>query len=311
MDEWSGNMKVLIIGGTYFCGKAFLEFCEQCGDEVTVLNRGTRKLEHNADGHIREIVVDRKDVASLAKVKAEGSLDGIQAVVDFCAYEAGDIQKVMQILPQSVTQYIMISTCDVYYRGTGKVLDETAALETRDFGGEAGAYITGKVALEKELREQAAERGIHITSVRPAFIYGPYNYAPREGIFFQWIAKAGQVLFPMDADGSFQVVYVKDLARFLHLCLLHERAYDEAFNVCGDQIDYEKFVQALERAVGNSIERVELPVAVVQEKGIPLPFPLTKEESESYDGSKARSLGAEFTELSEGLKESYAWFLNS
>jgi nucleoside-diphosphate-sugar epimerase len=106
-------------------------------------------------------------------------------------------------------------------------------------------------------------------------------------------------------------VYVKDLARFLHLCLLHERAYDEAFNVCGDQIDYEKFVQALERAVGNSIERVELPVAVVQEKGIPLPFPLTKEESESYDGSKARSLGAEFTELSEGLKESYAWFLNS
>ena len=303
-------MKVLIIGGTYFCGKAFLEVCEQCGDEITILNRGSRRLGQNADGHIREIVADRKNAASLEKVQAEGSLDGIQAVVDFCAYEAGDIRKVMQILPQSVTQYIMISTCDVYYRGTGKELDETAALETRDFGGEAGAYISGKVALEKELREQAAERGMHITSVRPAFIYGPDNYAPREGIFFQWISKAGQVLFPMDADGSFQMVYVKDLARFLHQCLLNEKAYDEAFNVCGDPIDYERFVQALELAVGNRLERVELPVAVVQEKGIPLPFPLTKEESESYDASKARSLGVRFTDLSEGLRESYQWFLS-
>ena len=42
---------------------------------------------------------------------------------------------------------------DVYERGSGKILDENASFETRDFGGETGAYILGKVSLEAEIKE--------------------------------------------------------------------------------------------------------------------------------------------------------------
>ena len=37
-------MKLLIIGGTYFLGKAFLEVCDNGTNEITVLNRGNRKV---------------------------------------------------------------------------------------------------------------------------------------------------------------------------------------------------------------------------------------------------------------------------
>lgn len=319
-------MKLLIIGGTYFLGKAFLELCDDGKNEITVLNRGTKKILNNEDGHLREIHADRHKEEELEAVLDQFDPDGYDCVVDFCAYEAGDIRKMLDAisgasgarqsdLGQGVTgvkQYVFVSTCDVYRRGTGKTLTETSEFEERDFGGAEGAYICGKVALEKELASLARERNeLHFTSIRPTFIYGPENYAPREDMFFQWITKAGQVLFPEDADGSFQMVYVKDLAKCIYACLLKEEAYDRAFNVCGEPVTYQSFVDALENAVGKKIGRVNLAVSDVLERGIPLPFPLTKEESESYDGTSGEGLGVSFTPLAEGLRETYAWYVRT
>ena len=310
-------MKILIIGGTYFLGKAFLEVCDGYGNEITVLNRGNRDVPGNEDGHIRVIHADRQNKESLARASAQFDPAGYDCVVDFCAYEAGDVRKVLEALAMgksTVRQYVFISTCDVYRRGTGTLLDENAPLEERDFGGAEGAYICGKVALEKELRQCAeatgndAEMRMHYTSVRPAFIYGPGNYAPREGLFFEWVSKAGQILFPEDADGTFLMIYVKDLARCIYACLGKERFYDCAVNLCGEKMDYQRFADALEEAVGQRIEKVMIPVADVLARGIPLPFPLTKAESETYDGEEMEKLGVEETPFTQGLRETYEWF---
>ena len=280
-------MKILIIGGTYFLGKAFLELADNGENRLTVLNRGNRRVSGNEDGHVKELRADRKNEAELRNLQTQWDPEGYDCVVDFCAYETGDLGKLMDVLPDGVKQYVLISTSDVYRRGSKQTLREDAEFETRDFGGEAGAYVLGKVQVEKELRELAGKRGIHFTSIRPAFIYGPYNYAPREGIYFQWIKRAGQILMPEDADGSFQMVYVKDVARVILACLLEEKAYDAAYNVCGETITYQAFADALEAATGTAPERVGVPIDVINEKGIPLPFPMTREESECYDGSKA------------------------
>ncbi|MBP5263315.1 MAG: NAD-dependent epimerase/dehydratase family protein [Lachnospiraceae bacterium] len=302
-------MKLLVLGGTYFLGKAFVEACDDGENKITVLNRGSRKVPGNEDGHVKELRADRTDEAALGAIRDQFDPTGYDCVVDFCAYAPGDIRRIMEFgFP--IRQYVFVSTCDVYEHRTGRIIDETAPYETRDFGGQEGAYISGKVALERELREEAAKRGIRFTSVRPAFIYGPGNYAPREGMFFEWVSKAGQVLFPEDADGTFQMVYVNDLARFLRLCTGNEKAFDEAFNVCGEQHTYQSFLDALDVAIGAKITRVGVTVQTILERGIPLPFPLTKAESEDYDASKSVKLGFENTPLSEGLRESYIWFLS-
>lgn len=298
-------MRILVIGGTYFLGKAFVE-CACKEHELTLFNRGNRPLA--MDG-IKCYTGERHDRATLEQI--EGEYD---VVVDFCAYEAGDIRLVAECLQGKFRQYVFISTCDVYRKGTGEILTEASPLEERLFQGQEGAYIAGKVALERELADCAREYGFAYTSIRPSFIYGEDNYAPREGIYFEWITKAGQILHPSDATGEFQMVYVRDcVAAILRVCGDKE-AYGQVFNVCGtQQVTYEVWQKALlaavKRAGGQPFESLEIPIAQVYEKRIPLPFPLQMEESERYDGGKMKELGISYVTLEEGVYRSYLHFL--
>ncbi len=289
-------MKILVIGGSYFLGKAFVNKAKDL-HELTVFNRGNRPL--NLSG-VEEVIGDRTVHDSLLPL-AGRSFD---AVVDFCAYSKGDIESVYKALSGQFKQYIFISTCDIYQRGLGRMLDETAPLEIRDFGGEAGAYIMGKVDLEQELLLCANKYANAWTSIRPAFIYGPDNYAPRESIYFTWISQAGQIIHPQDANGEFQMTYVEDVALAIHNAIANEKAYNQAYNLAPTTMEnYDSFADALSVVFKGAFEKVAVDVQTVNEKGIPLPFPLTKEESNYYDGSKALDLIGHYTTLAEGLKK--------
>ena len=300
--------KILIIGGTYFLGKAFVELMLNEGDaELILLHRnGREEIKHNG---IREVFADRHDTDKLAGLDLGEEID---AIVDFCAYARGDIKNLLGNISARVKQYVFISTSDVYKRGTGKLLNEDADLEERDFGGDAGAYISGKVSLEREIKEACAEKNCRYTVLRPVFIFGENNYAPREGIYFQWILKAGQILHPADADGEFQLVYVKDVAKAIAVVIGNEDACDRAFNVCENKMfTYDSFEKLLKSATGTDFERIDTDVATVNEKGIPLPFPLTKAESNYYDGSSLIELGMTFTQTEEAMKDTYEAFLSA
>ena len=287
---------ILVIGGSYFLGKCFVSLSHEAY-HITVFNRGNRPLEID---DIREIHGDRHNENDLARLKGTK----YDTVVDFCAYGQGDIRLVCETLKDSIKQYIFISTVDVYEHGTGEWQDESAAFETRSFAGEEGAYISGKVALELELRECAQEYGIAYTSVRPSFIYGPDNYAPREGIYFHWISQAGQIIHPEDATGEFQMVYVEDVAQAVKNAIANEKAYNQAFNLSNTQIEtYETFAGALKKGLGVSFEKVLVSVEMVRTQNIPLPFPLTKKESNLYDGKKALCLMEKYTTLTEGIRK--------
>ena len=291
---------ILVIGGSYFLGKAFVKLAISSGHDVTVFNRGNRPLNNSK---IKELYGDRHDPDAMKPLAGQQ----FDAVVDFCGYEKNDILTVFQQLKSQMKQYVFISTCDVYERGTTNVQDEHSPFEKRDFGGEAGQYITGKVALEEELRECSAEFGIPYTSIRPAFIYGPENYAPREAMYLHWIEQAGQILHPTDATGVFQMVYVEDVAKAILKAIGNEAAFNEAFNLAPlPMITYESFADTLAMAVTTPFERVPVTVEMVNEKQIPLPFPLTPEESNRYDGEKVLQLIGNYTPLETGLKQTFS-----
>lgn len=288
-------MKVLVIGGSYFLGKCFVELAMK-EHVITVFNRGSRSLGLAA---VKEIQGDRKKIQDLLKLKT----DTYDVVVDFCAYTKGDIRQIFEAVG-GIKQYIFISTCDVYERGTGKCLSEDAPFETRDFGGEAGSYILGKAALEEELIVCGQKYNVGYTSLRPVFVYGPDNYAPREGMYFRWIDQAGQILHPVDATGEFQMVYVEDVAKAILNSIGNDKAYNQAFNITSNTIEtYDSFADALSFAVKKPFERVSVTVDMVNEKGIPLPFPLTLAESNRYEGTKSEVLIEAYTPLKEGLKK--------
>lgn len=289
-------MNILVLGGSYFLGKFFVNLALQGGHCVTVFNRGRRPLKLL---QVREIVGDRHDINALKLLGGQH----YDAVVDFCAYERNDIVSVFRQLRAEFDQYLFISTCDVYEHGRPEMLGENAPFERRQLDGEAGAYIAGKVALEEELAACSERYGVPYTSLRPAFIYGPDNYAPRESMYFHWIKKAGQILHPTDATGEFQMVYVGDVAGAILKAIGNPMAYNQAFNLTPfPMVTYDRFAEALAESVTIPFEKVPVTLQMIYEKQIPLPFPLTKEESNRYDGNRVLQLIDSYTPLAEGLK---------
>ena len=169
-------MKILVIGGSYFYGRVFvMEYAKE--HVITVVNRGTYSMK---DFGAAQVTGDRRQ-----KALWQGLCGDYDVIVDFCAYEKGDVETVLYHLQGKVTQYILISTVDVYQRGGDGPKREDAPFEKRHFPGEAGRYIAGKTALEEEVRRVCAEKGVKCTVLRPAILYGPYNYAPREAWFIR------------------------------------------------------------------------------------------------------------------------------
>lgn len=289
-------MRILVLGGSYFLGKHFVQMaCEK--HQVTVLNRGSRPISQAC---VEEIIGDRHDASVWNQLK-EREFD---AVVDFCAYNKGDIREILEVLGNGCSQYIFISTVDVYMHGMQKVLAEDAPFENREIGGEIGEYIKGKVCLEKELEDCADTCHVPFTTIRPSMIYGTDNYAPREGIYFHWIKQAGQVIHPMDATGEFQFVYVKDVARAILAAIGNPSAFNQAYNLVNKElVTYSSFVDVLQQALPVPFQKVPVSVNTILEKNIPLPFPLLKEESNYYSGEKAMGLIGEYTGLLDGMKE--------
>lgn len=313
-------MKILVIGGSYFYGRVFVMLAAKEHD-ITVVNRGTYSMEEFG---VKQIKGDRHDKALWRQCS-----ESYDAIVDFCAYEPGDIETLLENFSGSAGQYIFISTVDVYRRLGGAAVDvdsfdmaadrgdilkdEGSRLETRHFPGEAGAYISGKTALEEELRRQCSQRNIACTILRPAILYGPYNYAPREALFIRMAVQDGVLPRFTDAQGRFQFLYVKDASEAVLRCLGNRRAFGRAYNLCGDEVmDYDMFFRELadcaEEAQGG-LRRLCMTLEEARTQGIPVPFPATAKETELVSNVRSKEeLGLEYTLLREGMRKTYNAF---
>lgn len=293
-------MKILIIGGSYFLGRVFVMQAAG-GNDVTLVNRGTYSME---EWGVKQIRGDRRN-----QELWQGCGGDYDAIVDFCAYERGDIAGVLRNFRGHAGQYLLVSTVDVYARGTQEVKGEEAPLETKVFPGETGAYIAGKAALEGELWEECARTGMQGTVLRPAILYGPYNYAPRESVFIRRMIQDHVLPHVSGADGRFQFVYVKDAAEAAMKCLQNEKAYGQAFNLCQDEIlTYDTFYEGLKEASDVETEELLLSPGEADGQGL-LPFPAALAESELCSNEKSRrELGMTYLSFREGMARTYRAF---
>ena len=298
-------MKLLVIGGSYFYGRVFvMEAVKE--HQVTVWNRGTYSMEEFG---VRQVKGDRHERTAVCD-------EDFDAVIDFCAYAPGDVRKTLEHMTRQIGQYVLISTVDVYEREPDVLKREDTPLERRTLAGEAGAYIAGKVALEQEIREVCEERGIPYTVLRPAILYGPYNYAPRESVYIRMLLANHALPRFTDADGQFQFVYVKDAAQAILKCLGNTKAYGQAYNLCQDQIlSYADFFTMLKTVAQpeDLAGLVEVPLTVEEAaaQGVPVPFPATAAETHLCDNDKGkRELGLLYMDFEEGMKRTYRAFRN-
>lgn len=99
-------MRLLVLGGTEFAGRAVVEAALGRGWEVTVLNRGRQAPVPGA----RSLTGDRTAPGGLAAL-ADGDWD---AVVDTWSAAPRAVHETARLLRGRARRYVYVSSCSVY-----------------------------------------------------------------------------------------------------------------------------------------------------------------------------------------------------
>ncbi|MDR3278131.1 MAG: NAD-dependent epimerase/dehydratase family protein [Oscillospiraceae bacterium] len=301
---------VLIVGGNAFVGRIFAIQASKTDEyRLHVVNRGNFPLNID-NGNVTEYKCDRHSPKALARLLPPDAK--FDALIDFCAYNAGDIHPLLSALSGKIKHYIYFSTASVYApeeNADGKYCGEGGrVLSPSELEGDVGAYVRGKIVLEKELTEACQKENIPYTILRPTFIYGPFNYAPRESYFIELIARHHVVPVPTDSDARFNFVYALDVSQGLMKCVGNEKTHNQIFNLASPEpITYTRLISDFERFNGGPFETREVTVAEADAERLPLPFPLTGDLL--YSGEKfEKTLDFQYTPFSEGMERTFKIF---
>jgi 2'-hydroxyisoflavone reductase len=200
-------MKLLVIGGTQFVGRAFVEEAARRGDEVTVFHRGASEPADLPD--VDHVHGDR-----------DGDLDRLRGrrwdvVLDTCAYFPRAVREVAG-LADAFGGYALVSTLGVHPDDMPAGWNEETPTyqppfpDTEEVTGET--YGPLKVACE---REAVRAFGDACLIIRPGYIVGPHDPTDRFTYYVRRAASGGEMLAPGPPDAPFQVVDVRDLAIFM------------------------------------------------------------------------------------------------
>ncbi|MEN3273347.1 MAG: hypothetical protein V7636_2108 [Actinomycetota bacterium] len=182
-------MKVAVLGGTIFVGRAVVEALVAAGHDVSVVHRG----EHEPGDDFPDVEHVHADRADLPRIEAD-------AVVDCRAISAADVDAVLPRLPD--VPLVVLSSVDVYpaLKGlnTGTVECDVPIDESTPVRAERFPYrgvIQGMDDYEKlDCEERYLARGGVV--LRLPFVTGPYDYQRREGAILRRV-RAGRDRMPI------------------------------------------------------------------------------------------------------------------
>jgi 2'-hydroxyisoflavone reductase len=190
-------VKLLVLGGTKFLGRAVVEAALAGGHDVTLFNRGVTNPEL-----FPEVEKLRGD---LATDSVAGSYD---AAIDLDPTKLpGHVHRL------DVGHYTFVSSISVY-ADLSQPLDESSPVfepaDAEVF--DEALYGALKVASERKVQELYAEQS---AIVRPGLIVGPNDPTDRFTYWPRRLAEGGDVLAPGDPAAPVQLIDVRDLGAWL------------------------------------------------------------------------------------------------
>ena len=207
-------MKLLLLGGPRFLGRAIVDGALERGHELTFFNRGTTNPELYPE--IERIVGDRKE-----------GLDPLagrewDAVVDTCGYLPRDVRASAEALV-GCGLYCFVSSISVYADFSAPTDEDSPVAELSDLPDDEVTnenYGALKALCESAVRDVFAERAL---VVRPGLIVGPHDPTGRFTYWPHRVARGGEVLAPGPPERPTQVIDVRDLAEWtVSLCEAQE-----------------------------------------------------------------------------------------
>lgn len=228
-------MKVIVLGGTRFIGRAIVEELAGARHEVLVVHRGN--LEPDDMPAVPHLHCDRSELAEHRKELAAFQPD---AAIDCRALTRVDAQTALDSLPGGI-RLVAISSLDVYRafgalnddRETDPVpLDEDSPVRTERYpyrGKMPGMDDYDKLDVEDAYLPRGG------TSLRLPMVYGEHDYQLREEYLLRRV-RAGRTRIPFGSGMWLACrVYVRDMARGARLALESSSTAGMTLNLCEDR----------------------------------------------------------------------------
>jgi len=300
-------MRLLVLGGTEFAGRAVVEAALGRGWEVTVLNRGRRQPPPGA----RALQGDRTAPGGLGAL-ADGAWD---VVVDTWSAAPRAVHEAARLLRGRAGRYVYVSSCSVYAWPAPAGYAEDAPLAE---GAEPDAgqtdYVRDKRGAEIAAVDAfGADRSV---LVRAGLILGPYENIGRLPWWLTRIARGGPVLAPGPRDLPLQYVDVRDMAEWILGAA--ERELSGPYNMISPQghATMGGLLDACVRATGAAAELRWTPPEVILDAGIqpwtqlPVWVPPGTDMHDSLhsaDVSRALATGLACRPVEETVADTWTW----
>ncbi|MGH3120258.1 MAG: NAD-dependent epimerase/dehydratase family protein, partial [Streptosporangiaceae bacterium] len=202
-------MRLLVLGGTRFLGRAIVDEAIRRGYDVTTFSRG---LSGEPRPGAEALHGDRTSSADLLRV-AERDFD---LVIDTSVIAPRHVAASARLLAPRVRHYTYVSTLSVY-AGFGEVpvSEESPVLDgspDADGSVEELGYGELKVGCERAVEEALPGRCL---IARPGLLVGPHENVGRLPWWLIRIARGGTVLAPGRPDRPLHVTDARDLAAWL------------------------------------------------------------------------------------------------
>jgi nucleoside-diphosphate-sugar epimerase len=210
--------RVLVLGGSWFLGRAVVDAARRSGSKVVIFRRGRVESGPDPQG-VHVVHGDYGNPDEVRHLTEHGSYD---VVVDCLAFTPRETLAVARTLEPVVGRYVIISSVSAYRDWPMEPLtEESPTLECPpDAGPEPGynadpgptTYGFGKAGCERAvLTTFDPDRSVIL---RPGVILGPGEYVGRTAWWLDRFRRGGAVVAPHPPMRSIQPIDVRDVADF-------------------------------------------------------------------------------------------------
>lgn len=308
-------MKILITGGTGTISSGIAQEALNSGYEVYVMNRGNNKSRVlSGVNTIICNVWDRQDVAS----KLENLT--FDVIVECLVYDVKHLKISLENFQHKCSQYIFISTADVYKR------DNTTINITEDYPctNNGWDYPKNKTECEQYLSEYAISHNLIYTIVRPPVVYSnyriPYPIVSKKNqwMLFERIKKQKPIIAGEDDETIFTLVHISDFSRYVISLFKNNDAFQEAFHIGNEHCYYhwDEVIKYACNILSKPVKIIHVPMSVYKElwKDIYPELNYNKYLSLMLNDKKIRKLCNDYkpeTQLESALEKSIEYLSNN
>ena len=234
-----------MIGGTGTISSAITRQLAASGNDLWLLNRGTRKSE--VPENVRQVIADIDDTEAVLHQIGNEQFD---AVCEFIGFLPSQVERDIRLFKHRTKQYVYISSASAYNKpAASHVITEGTTL--------ANPYWEySRNTCEELLMKEYREEGFPVTIIRPSHTYCERSVPLSvHGLKGSWqvvkrMMEGKPVLVHGDGSSLWTLTWNEDFARGFIGLLGNPKAIGEAFQIMSDeQLTWNQVYECVGRAL--------------------------------------------------------------